>query len=335
MSIDADFDMDGFEKNENLSSSLPPEIALWENREVITKQSNQSLDDSEKKTQAIFQEQSQHLEQQLKSIQQERVSHPVGPPQLNFWDRLKNFWKEQEFFSSLKEGVQNLLPENSIRLPTLGKPQDHLFVLGINGMNTSLENAFSHQAYLKSLASDRVAIDFIYNHSNHIGVDLLEIFTLNYHGISPYTSNLLQQAWQEFADKNRDHPERKILQPCHSQGTIHVYNALLNSSEELRNRVIVVAIAPAKVIPQRICSASFNYASKLDIVHYGELLRGGFFETQEFGTSPRFETLLEDRSELILLDPDPEAKGIDHNFESPTFRKYLIEHLENYLRSNK
>ncbi len=62
---------------------------------------------------------------------------------------------------------------------------------------------------------------------------------------------------------------------------------------------------------------SFDYASKKDIVPFGELLFAGAFDTNELGTMSAVERALENRKELILLDPHPDAKGIDHDFRSP------------------
>jgi hypothetical protein len=104
--------------------------------------------------------------------------------------------------------------------------------------------------------------------------------------------------------------------------------------KELRDRVIVVAIAPGAVVPKKLCFNSFNYASKKDIVHFGELVLPGFFDSSECGTSKTMEMILEYRKELELLDPHPDATGIDHDFESPTFTDIIERRITNHLNRN-
>ncbi len=224
----------------------------------------------------------------------------------------------------------------SERLPTLGTPDPDLLFIAANGMATSKEEALGHQAYLRKLAGDRLAVDFIYNHSNSVPIDLLEIFCLNYFGYSPISADLLQRSWQKFADYHKDSPAKKVLQYCHSQQAIHVYNALEASPQELRDRIIVVAIAPAKVIPKDLCYDSFNYASKNDIVPYGEAVFAGFLDCPhfDFEVSELWKMTLEHREQLILLDPDSKAKGIDHEFQSPTFEEPLTKHINDYINKN-
>ena len=222
----------------------------------------------------------------------------------------------------------------SHRLPTLGTPTEELLILGINGVYTTLADARSNQAYIKSLISSDHGIDYIYNHSNSYLIDILEVFFLNYNGYSPNTARLLIEAWGHFHEYHRNNPSKKILQPCHSQGAIHVYNALLQSPQEIRDRVIVIAIAPGKVVPKTLCHASYNYASKRDFLHCGEILYFNEPGTNEFGVSEHVTKILEHYEQLILLDPHPKAIGIDHHFQSPTFKEKLREHLQRYIEQN-
>jgi len=246
--------------------------------------------------------------------------------------QLKQYGIEAKGLSEDK--IRELLKGSSKRLDTLGDPNKDFLIVAINGVNTPLEEALSHQAYLRSLTENRAAIDFVYNASYHVALDLIEVFTLNYPGYSPNTAELLCQCWQEFAKNHPDDPNRKILVPCHSQGAIHVYNGLLISPPEIRNRIIVAAIAPAKVVPSSLCCKSFNYASKKDIVHYGELLKISASDPNDPSFFSDLERLLTERAELTLLDPHPNAIGLDHDFQSPTFRGVLTELLNKYLQSS-
>ena len=76
----------------------------------------------------------------------------------------------------------------------------------------------------------------------------LEILTMNYLGYSPHTAALLRKTFTDFHEANKDNPNAKYLQLCHSQGALHLRNALQGLPQEIRDRVIVLAIAPAAII---------------------------------------------------------------------------------------
>lgn len=46
---------------------------------------------------------------------------------------------------------------------------------------------------------------------------------------------------------------------CHSQGAVHIRNALIDYSPELRERIIVVAIAPGAYVYKEICASVIHY----------------------------------------------------------------------------
>ena len=66
--------------------------------------------------------------------------------------------------------------------------------------------------------------------------------------------------WNSFFDKSS--ANAKFLMICHSQGAIHVRNALLDYPPELRKRIIVVAIAPAAYIYQKTCAKMIHYRAE-------------------------------------------------------------------------
>lgn len=224
-------------------------------------------------------------------------------------------------------------PEISSRFTILGEVFSHMRMGGVNGIATSLKDATAHAKYLAKLANGH-SIEWVYNRSHGSVLDLAEVFTLNYAGFSPHTSDLLQETWLEFHNQNIKHPEAKYLQFCHSQGAIHVRNALEKLPKEIRNRVIVVAIAPAAIISKELCYEAYNYASKKDVVNYGEFFWASAFDSTECGTSKIVERILELRSQLILLDPHPDATGLDHDFQSPTFMEVILRHMNNYIKKN-
>jgi hypothetical protein len=220
---------------------------------------------------------------------------------------------------------------SSQRLQTLGASNKEMLIMGINGIGTDIEAARDHQAYLKSFVPDNVGVDFIHNNSNSIVVDVIEALGLNYFGFSPNTANLLQETWTEFHEYHQDNPAKKILHVCHSQGAIHTYNALINCPQEVRDRLFIIEIAPAKTIPDGICYRSLIYASERDFVHLGELTHAGFFDPNETGMSKRLEIIQKAREGLTLLPPHPDAEKFDHGLQSPTFKPKIKSIIDEYI----
>lgn len=212
-----------------------------------------------------------------------------------------------------------------------GKIGPH-YIGWINGVANSFDDFKTSGHYIQKLAGGSL-VSGIYNHSHTIVIDLLEAACLNHgFGFSPVTAKLLQKEWQDFHEYNIDRPNAKALQICHSQGAIHVKNALQNCPLEIQDRVIVIAIAPGAIVPDKLCFKAYNYASEKDIVYKFEpsrptLLPGVIDDV----LIPRFgEPILPARDELILLPSHPDSKGIDHEFQSLTFRPIIEKVLEHY-----
>jgi|GEM_PF-5096297 len=239
------------------------------------------------------------------------------------------FFRKAPLSSTLQRDSSHLCTMEEVRRLTSGY-NPKIFISATNGINTTEAEAASHQLYVQKLAGQKV--NWVYNRSHGAILDLMEVFTMNYLGLSPNTAKELRGKWSAFHERNLGNPNEKLLHYCHSQGAIHTFNALRCCPSEVRDRVIVVAIAPAKIIPREMCHQSFNYASKKDIVHYGELTTAGFFDSSETGSSKYMEIMLNNREQLILLDPHPDAKNIDHGFQSPTFRDVIERRLKKYLQ---
>lgn len=246
------------------------------------------------------------------NITAERESHPINSIHSSFADR------------------PDQVISRKFTIP--GESKSHLHIGWINGINNSFEESKMSATYLQSLAEGQTVAG-IYNCSHTPLIDLIEAGLFNHHGFSPITAKMLQSEWQSFHEANVDKPNARLLQVCHSQGAIHVRNALEGSPSHIQNRVIVVAIAPGAVVPDRICFKSFNYASEKDFIYKLEpATREIKSVTVDDVIIPTFGDLIDDSDELIILKPHAEAKGIDHEFISPTYVPNLIRVLENYLR---
>ncbi len=91
-------------------------------------------------------------------------------------------------------------------------------------------------------------------------------------------------------------------------------NALEAAPAPIRNRLIVVAIAPGAIVPKELCHMSYNYVSK----------------GRDFVPLTDIEGMRKYGNQLIHLDPHPKAKLWDHDFLSPTFADVLEGHINSF-----
>ncbi len=124
----------------------------------------------------------------------------------------------------------------------------------------------------------------------------------------------LRNQWTRFILTHG--PEARFLQICHSGGADHVKNALIASSESVRQRIIVLAINPSVIIPRKLCFQSHNYMSRRDFV-----TRLDIIGRLKYG------------NELHVLEPHSNAKFWDHEFASPTFKKVIRDQITNYIQN--
>jgi hypothetical protein len=227
--------------------------------------------------------------------------------------------------------IEEPQPSRSKTFVIEGRQHNRCYIGWINGINNTLKESKESACYIQTVSGGH-AISGIYNCTHGFLVDILEAGFFNHQGYSPNTARLLQNEWRAFHEANQDRPNAKLVQVCHSQGAIDVKNALIASSPEVQNRVIVVAIAPAAVVPQRLCFQSYNYASEKDFIYKLEPdpVRPIISLTLDDVILPTFGDAIDDRGELILLTPHPEAEGIDHAVQSPTYHGVLKNHLEIY-----
>ena len=201
------------------------------------------------------------------------------------------------------------------------------FINGIqNTRSDSIESAYNLSQYARG-----AKIYGIYNASNlsgplsrnltgfankllSFGADVAEC-AMGHAGFHTPPVQHLRNQWNHFIATHGS--EAKFLQICHSGGADYVKNALIASSESVRQRIIVLAINPSVIIPEELCFRSYNYMSRRDFV-----TRLDIMGRLKYG------------NELHILEPHPNAKFWDHEFASPTFKKtinrYIQEYIENY-----
>ena len=134
----------------------------------------------------------------------------------------------------------------------MGLPEisEDLAIGFINGIDNSFDQAKESATYISKLAGG-CNVHAVYNATHGKIGDVVECnMGLNYNATPPVRQ--LHQMWNNFFEKAS--ASAKFLMICHSQGAIHVRNALLAYPPEIRDRILVVAIAPGGYIYKETCA---------------------------------------------------------------------------------
>ncbi|MBS0654390.1 MAG: DUF687 family protein, partial [Verrucomicrobia bacterium] len=183
----------------------------------------------------------------------------------------------------------------------------------INGILNSKADAVGSALYISNMI-DGYDVPGVHN-ATHGLWDVYEyIRGSRYKATTPV--RLLHEMWDNFFDNSP--AGSKFLQNCHSQGATHVRNALLDYSEERRQRIFVVAIAPGSYIDPKTCAK---------VIHYRAPWWRDFV--------PRIDSAGAERAKGTIVDlkSHPDAKFFDHEFQSPTYRGVLKQHIDKYIES--
>jgi hypothetical protein len=122
--------------------------------------------------------------------------------------------------------------------------------------------------------------------------------------------------WNEFFTQSSY--QAKFLMICHSQGAIHVRNALMDYPEDFRKRIIVIAIAPAAYIDPKTCG---------DVMHYrAEWWRDPI---------PRYDIAgaVIARNHITTLSSRSVDPYFNHSFMNQTYEKSLRDNINRYLKN--
>lgn len=194
-----------------------------------------------------------------------------------------------------------------------GEERSDLGIGFANGMGNDFESARASAEYLSRLAGG-YCVHAVYNATHGHRTDLLEC-KLGLSFIATKPVRLIHQMWNSFFE--RSSVSAKFLMVCHSQGAIHVRNALLDYPPELRKRIIVVAIAPGGYVYQQSCA---------QVTHYRNAsVRRDFI--------PRIDRKGVARSRETIVDvvSHQDAGWFDHGFQSLTYYDAIKNETRKYL----
>lgn len=179
---------------------------------------------------------------------------------------------------------------------------------------TDFDAAREHAEYLSHMAQGK-NIHGVHKAPHGVNIDIVEC-CLGF-GCNPIVTNaamLVKSQWKKFFARDS---VNKYLQICHSSGAVQVRTALMMLPPEERQRIIVVAVSPAVYISKKLCYKSYNLVSKRDILPGWDK-----YSTEECS-----------KDDIYLLDPHLDAHLLDHDFESPTFRKPLQFIIRDYMNN--
>jgi hypothetical protein len=131
-----------------------------------------------------------------------------------------------------------------------------------NGIQTTLERARSNALCISDNAAQGYNLHCTYGATIGILGDLSSAFLSHRESITPPVLQLLEQ-WRDFFET---HDEGRLLQLCHSRGTIEVNNALNYLSEDQKKRLLVITIAPVCFITGAQAHKVLNLFIALDPV---------------------------------------------------------------------
>ncbi len=195
----------------------------------------------------------------------------------------------------------------------LGCPEPEGGGIGFtNGIKNNGPESKGHSKHVHDLAGG-VNVRGTCNETHGIVVDLIEC-VMGLWGVTTDPVKRLHEKWDRaLADGGT------FLEVCTSQGTIHVRNALLTYSEEKRQQILVLAIAPAAYIVPGTCRQVYHYRNK-------NPFRDPIPYIDRKGARIARGTIRE-------VDSHPDAPWFDHTVQSPTWDDITGPHLKIYRES--
>lgn len=189
----------------------------------------------------------------------------------------------------------------------------HIFY--VNGINNSFDEAKTNAQFISDMTSN-LNVHGTYSPTQGLFTDCVNYFR-RFHRKHSSPAKALKHQIKEHI---HNHPSQPILIVCHSNGAVITRNALELLDDEERQKVSVVAIAPAAFIPEHLCKSVTHYESENDFVP--KLDRKGRRKAKN-------------KDNIITLKPHPKAPLFDHSLTSPTYEEPLKEEIAKHLETQE
>ncbi|MBS0621268.1 MAG: hypothetical protein JSS61_07435 [Verrucomicrobia bacterium] len=174
----------------------------------------------------------------------------------------------------------------------------------INGMGCSFDNARRDARKLSDNVGLNKNFQCVYSATQGFETDIKQAILAD-GGVVTRAMRILVERMQNYFDRE----DGNFLLICHSRGSVETYQALNILPEDLRGRVIVIALAPAKLIPEHLARKVFNFGIPQDPV-FGCLGGSG---------------------KKICLDTQPENP---HNPHGESFKSAVAPLVRSYIEHN-
>lgn len=181
-----------------------------------------------------------------------------------------------------------------------------------NGMYNSQQQALNHAKRISTECAQEFNLHCTYSATVSLQMDTASAFIGQGGAITPPVLCLLEQ-WLDFIQSNDD---QKLLQICHSRGAIEVHNALCQLPVPLRQRIIVITVAPACLIPADLAYRVINLVIESDPV-----------------VKVAANRELIDASHTLKLEPHNDTFD-PHNMHGSSYREKMTVMIDHYIRAN-
>ncbi len=132
----------------------------------------------------------------------------------------------------------------------------------LNGLANAFQDAYKSASELSTECAQGKNLHCVYSATVGTAWDFASGLLCQSNTITPPVLHLLD-LWQDFFEEDQD---SKFLQICHSRGAIEVNKALELLPPELRQRIIVVTLAAACLIPEEKAYKVKNFVIESDPV---------------------------------------------------------------------
>lgn len=201
----------------------------------------------------------------------------------------------------------------------VGTPQnDGRYMSFVNGILTSKEESIAAATMYSNMAGGREV--FGVHNATYGLMDLVEC-GLGLFGIMTTPSKLVQENWSECLSNSNN----CILHLAHSQGMIHTKNTIPSYDKELRQRIEILAVAPAAHVKSGDFGDAMHYHSLRDFVP--------LLEDLVLSTSVKHLIGIENRAPVVMLRPHPDAPLFDHFIDSPTYQQPVQMRVEKFFNN--
>lgn len=192
----------------------------------------------------------------------------------------------------------------------------HFYINGID--NTYLDHMEGAQSLQRQLGQDSHVVPF-YSKTEGFFLDVISVFDAKREGYQNQTiENLRRRLKLEISCLEITKDPRKIFATCFSRGASDLYHAVKDFSSEEKERLVIHAYGPTKILPRDLGFSVTNYISEADWCSM--VSSGAFLQSQQDISS---------YADLIMLSPERTSfLELEHKFLGDTYQKGIEQYTK-------